>query len=65
MSKKTQKYFLGIGPWQILAMLLIGLGFLCFFAGRWYLETYGELGLYFYGTNASGLAIHYACAKNG
>ena len=43
-SKKTKKYFLGIGPWQILAMLLIGLGFLCFFAGRWYLETYGELG---------------------
>lgn len=29
---------------QILAMLLIFLGFLCFFAGRWYLETYGQLG---------------------
>ena len=43
-SKNKKKYFLGIGPWQILAILLIGLGFLCFFAGRWYLETYGQLG---------------------
>ena len=25
-------------------MALMGLGFLCFFAGRWYLETYGQLG---------------------
>lgn len=44
MRKSKKKYFLGIGPAQIFAMLLIFLGFLCFFAGRWYLETYGQLG---------------------
>ena len=43
-AKKKKLSFLGIGPLQILAMLLMAVGFLCFFAGRWYLETYGELG---------------------
>lgn len=43
-AKKQKTYFLGIGPAQILAMLLILLSFLCFFAGRWYLDTYGQLG---------------------
>lgn len=42
--KKKKQCFLGIGPAQILAMALILLGFLCFFAGRWYLEVYGRLG---------------------
>lgn len=44
MQKSKKKHLFGIGPLQILCILLIGLGFLCFFAGRWYLETYGQLG---------------------
>lgn len=44
MQKSKKKHLFGIGPLQILFMLLNGLGFLCFFAGRWYLETYGLLG---------------------
>lgn len=42
--KKQKKYFLGLGPLQILAIVLMALSFLCFFAGRWYLDVYGHLG---------------------
>lgn len=43
-KQTADKHFFGIGLRQILAVLLIGFGFFCFFAGRWYLDVYGQLG---------------------
>lgn len=43
-SKKQKRYFFGIAPAEWLVVALLSVSFLCFFAGRWYLETYGQLG---------------------
>jgi len=43
-KEKTQKKQRRITALSLLVFVLLLVAFLCFFAGRWYLDTYGDLG---------------------